>query len=142
VNELEIYIDGASKGNPGPSGIGVVLCKGGETIRNVHAYIGEATNNIAEYNALLFGLREALNLKAQKVTINTDSELLYRQIKRIYKVKNPNISKLYDQAVELIGSFKEVNFNHIPRKNNKGADKLANLAIKGAKKFPAGSKTC
>jgi len=130
MGEIEIYIDGASKGNPGPSGIGVVICKDGQTIKNMSAYIGKATNNMAEYSALIYGLQEALMLKAQKVTINTDSQLLHRQIKKIYKIKNPNIVGLYNQAMHLMSAFKEVLINNIPRQDNRGADKLANLAIK------------
>jgi len=132
VNELEIYIDGASKGNPGPSGVGVVITRGAETIRNTSVFIGHATNNVAEYNALIFGLQEALILKAQKIKIHTDSQLLYRQIKRIYKIKNPGILVLYNQAVHLMSGFKEVLINNIPREQNRGADKLANLAVKTA----------
>ena len=130
MNELEIYIDGASKGNPGPSGIGAVICRGGQTIKNISSYIGNTTNNIAEYTALIYALEEALMLKAENLKINTDSQLLYRQIKKIYKVKNPNIIGLYNQASHLISSFNQVSINNIPRENNRGADKLATQAIK------------
>lgn len=132
MKNIEIYIDGASKGNPGPSGIGVVVCKDGETIKNVSNYIGEATNNIAEYTALIFGLREGIALNAQSISVNTDSQLLYRQIKKIYKIKNLNILKLYNQAVGLMSAFKDVSIKHIPREINKGADKLANKALREA----------
>lgn len=128
--ELEIYIDGASKGNPGPSGIGVVICRDGETIKNISSYIGDATNNVAEYTALIFALREALALKAEFLKINTDSQLLHRQLNKTYKVKNPNILGLYNQALHLIVNFKRVSINNIPRVDNRGADKLATLAIK------------
>jgi len=130
MKKVEIYIDGASKGNPGPSGIGVVICNNGETIKNISSYIGNATNNVAEYTALIYALEEALILKAQTLKINTDSQLLYRQIKRIYKVKNPNIIGLYNQVLHLIPAFKEVSFSNIPRQENRGADKLATQAIK------------
>lgn len=129
---LEIHIDGASKGNPGPSGIGVVISKDGQTIKNISSYIGNATNNIAEYTALIYALEEALVLKAQSIDIKTDSELLYRQIKKIYKIKSPNITGLYSRAVHLMSAFKEVSINHIPREYNCGADKLATQAIKKA----------
>lgn len=128
--QIEIYIDGASKGNPGPSGIGVVICKNGETIKNISTYIGNTTNNIAEYTALIYGLEEALILRAEDIEINTDSQLLYRQIKKIYKVKNPSILGLYNQVTHLMSAFKEVSINNISRKSNCGADKLANRAIK------------
>ncbi len=132
MRQLEIYIDGASKGNPGPSGIGVVICKDGQTIKNISSYIGNATNNIAEYTALIYALQEALILNAHDVKINTDSELLYRQLKKIYKIKNPNILGLYNQVMHLMSAFKEVSINHISRQHNRGADKLASLSIKEA----------
>lgn len=128
--ELEIFIDGASKGNPGPSGIGVVVCKDGRTVKNIHSFIGHATNNVAEYTALIFALQEALISKAKSIKVNTDSQLLYRQLKKEYKVKHPNIIGLYNQAVGLLNSFEKVILNNIPREENWGADKLANKAIK------------
>lgn len=131
---IEIYIDGASKGNPGPSGIGVIICKDGRTIKNISSYIGTATNNIAEYTAFIFGLQEALKLKAEYVTVNTDSELLYKQINKTYKIKSPNIIGLYHQALNLLSAFKDVKVTHIPRENNRGADKLATEAVKEAVK--------
>lgn len=132
MKEIEIYIDGASKGNPGPSGIGVVICNNGETIRNISSYIGNATNNIAEYTALIYALQEALILKAEVLKVNTDSQLLYRQIKKIYKIKSANIIGLYNQVQNLMQGFKSIEINNIPRENNRGADKLATKAIKEA----------
>jgi ribonuclease HI len=130
VKELELYIDGASKGNPGPSGIGVVICRDGQTIKNISSYIGNTTNNVAEYTALIYGLQESLILKAESLKINTDSQLLYRQIKKVYKIKNPNIIGLYNQALHLMSAFKQISINNIPRQDNRGADKLATQAIK------------
>lgn len=130
MNELEIYIDGASKGNPGPSGIGVILCQNGQTIKNISTYIGNTTNNTAEYTALIYGLQEALKLGAKTLKINTDSQLLHRQLNKVYKVKNPNILGLYNQILHLITAFKQVSVNYIGRKDNRGADKLATKAIK------------
>jgi len=130
MKELEIYIDGASKGNPGPSGIGVVICRDGQTIKNISSYIGNATNNVAEYTALIYALQEAMMLKVESVKINTDSQLLHRQIKKVYKVKNPNIIGLYNQASRLMSAFKQVSINNISRQDNRGADKLATQAIK------------
>ena len=132
MKELEIFIDGAAKGNPGPSGIGVVICRHGETIKNVSNYIGTATNNVAEYTALIHGLQEALLLKAESVKVRTDSELLYRQILKTYKIKNKNLQVLYNQAMALASGLKDFSVIHIPRERNRGADKLANLAIKNA----------
>lgn len=128
--ELNIYIDGASKGNPGPGGIGVVICRNGTTIKNISSFIGNTTNNVAEYTALIYALEEALMSKAESIKINTDSQLLYMQLKKLYKVKSPNILGLYNQAVRLLSAFKEVNLKNIPREENKGADKLAAKAIK------------
>lgn len=130
MKQVEIYIDGASKGNPGPSGVGAIICSNGETIKNISAYIGETTNNIAEYTALIYALEEALILKAEELKINSDSQLLCRQIKKIYKVKSPGILPLYQLANRLIASFKTVSINNIPREDNRGADKLATQAIK------------
>ncbi len=134
MNEIEIYIDGASKGNPGPSGIGVVICKDGQTIKNISSFIGRTTNNVAEYTALIYGLQESLILNAQVLKINTDSQLLYRQINKVYRIKNPNLLGLYNQALHFFSAFKEVKINYIPRRDNRGADKLANQAIKEAVK--------
>jgi len=134
MKHLEIYIDGASKGNPGPAGVGVIICRGEEVIKNLSNFIGNTTNNIAEYSALICALEEALLLKADTLKINTDSELLYRQIKKLYKVKHPNLIGLYNQALHLISGFKEVQIHHIPREKNCGADKLATKAVKEALK--------
>lgn len=130
MKELEIFIDGASKGNPGPSGVGVVICYQGETVKNIAEYIGNATNNISEYTALIYALREALKMKAEVLKIKTDSQLLQRQLTKVYKVKSPNILGLYNQVLHLLSGFREVSFVAIPRELNKGADKLATKAIK------------
>ena len=129
MTELDIYIDGASKGNPGHSGIGVVICQGGNTVKNISRYIGQATNNIAEYTALIFALQEALIMRADIVKINTDSQLLYRQINRTYKVRHPNITGLFAQALRLMSGFTKVSISHIPREKNRAADKLATQAV-------------
>lgn len=130
MKELTIYIDGASHGNPGPAGVGVVICQKDEVLKNISTYIGETTNNVAEYQALIFALQEALILKAEIININTDSQLLARQLNCEYKIKSKNIIGLYNQVLHLVSGFIEVKFNHIPREQNRGADKLANLAVK------------
>ncbi len=129
---LKAYIDGASKGNPGPSGVGVVISRDGVTIKNIAGFIGNATNNVAEYTALIYALQEGLLLKAEKIEINTDSQLLYRQIKKIYRIKSASILALYNQAIRLMSGFKEFSIKHIPREENRGADKLATKAVKEA----------
>lgn len=129
MSALEVFIDGASRGNPGPSGIGVVICKDGRPVKNISSFIGNTTNNVAEYTALIFALQEALMLKAQSIEVNTDSQLLHHQLKGIYKIKNQQILGLYNQIKHLIPTFKEFKIKHISRENNCGADKLANKAI-------------
>ena len=130
MSHLEIYIDGASKGNPGPSGVGVVIYKEGLRIKNISNYIGTATNNVAEYTALIYALEEALLLKAKSLKINTDSQLLARQLNKIYKVKHAGIINLYNRAVHLLTGFEKVLIRHIPREENNLADNLATKAIK------------
>lgn len=132
MNHLEIYIDGASKGNPGHSGVGIVIYRDGLPVKNISNYIGIATNNVAEYTALIYALEEALLLKAQSLKINTDSQLLARQLNKIYKVKHTGIINLYKQATHLLTGFEKVLINHIPREENSLADKLATEAVKVA----------
>ena len=132
MNYLEIYIDGASKGNPGHSGIGVVIYKEGQVIKRISSYIGRATNNVAEYTALIYALEEALLLKAKSLKINTDSQLLARQLNKIYRVKHKGIINLYKRAVHLLTGFEKVLIKHIPREENSLADKLATEAVKAA----------
>ncbi len=134
MTKLDIYIDGASKGNPGPSGIGVIIMKDGSVIRQIGRFIGPGTNNIAEYTALVHGLQEGLLLKADAVRIRSDSELLCKQLNGSYRVKSPNIAGLYAQAQSLLGGFKEVSIQHIPREQNAHADRLATQAVKDALK--------
>lgn len=131
MTHLVLHIDGASKGNPGPSGIGVVVCRAGKQVKTIAKYIGEATNNVAEYSALLAGLEEARRMKADSLTIKSDSQLLCRQLDRTYKVKNEVIGALFIKALNLIGGFKKVGIVNIPREENKEADALANKAVKG-----------
>lgn len=131
MKQLEIYIDGASKGNPGPAGVGVVVCDGSRVVKNISEYIGDTTNNVAEYSALICALKQAAALKAESIIINTDSQLLYRQLKKEYRIKDERLRVLYQEAMDLIGPFKSVSLKNIPRQENQGADRLAGLAIKG-----------
>lgn len=128
--QLTIYIDGGSRGNPGPSGIGVVIFdKSGKKIKELSKYIGETTNNIAEYNALLYGLEEALILRADEVLLNMDSELVAKQLTGDYRVKDPGIKPLFERAVNMLKGFTNFEIRHIEREKNKEADKLVNKAI-------------
>ena len=127
---IEIFVDGGSRGNPGPSGIGIVILDAsGKKIKEISKYIGEATNNIAEYSALLYGLEEALTLRADEIKINMDSELVVRQINGEYRVKDAGIKELFTTALRALGEFKSFEVRHIDRSKNKEADKLANKAI-------------
>ncbi|MFH0855225.1 MAG: ribonuclease HI family protein [Candidatus Omnitrophota bacterium] len=108
----------------------MVILRQGETLKNISVYIGQATNNIAEYTALIYALQEALLLKAQILKISTDSQLLARQMNKVYKVKHENIIGLYNQALNLLAGFKEVSIKDIPRQENQAADRLATQAIK------------
>lgn len=127
---LIIYVDGASRGNPGPAGIGMVfLGLEGEARAEESAYIGEATNNVAEYKALLGALKRAREMGAHRVLVRTDSELLFRQIQGLYRVKNPNLIPLFQEVTALVKDFSDFQLQHIPRTENKKADQLANLAV-------------
>lgn len=129
MKTLELFIDGACQGNPGEAGIGVVVMRNHRAVKKISQAIGEATNNIAEYMALIFGLQEALILRADKIKVNTDSELLYHQIRGEYKIKNPHLRFLHSQAQHLLKGFAEVDFHQIPREENRAADSLATQAI-------------
>ena len=130
TRSLIVHIDGAARGNPGPAGIGVVLWDEAGTIREEHqAYIGKATNNMAEYEALLFGLRKARELGYTAVKVFSDSELLVRQIRGEYRVKHPRLRKFYDQVDQLVRSFDAFEIDHVRRGMNTRADLLANRAI-------------
>ena len=128
--ELLINIDGASSGNPGPAGIGVVIRQDGTIIHEISKAIGEATNNVAEYTALVYALQEALIRRADMVTVITDSELVHRQVTGEYKVKNANIKPLFEQVQHLLRGFKQVKMKHVLREENKDADRLATKSIK------------
>lgn len=127
---LTIRSDGASRGNPGPAGIGVSLHVEGEPeAREYYAYIGETTNNVAEYKALLLGLDEAEKLAPAAVTVLADSELLVRQLNGQYKVKSEGLRPLFLDASRRLRAFPSVRVAHIPREENRDADRLANRAI-------------
>ncbi len=125
-----IYIDGAARGNPGPAGLGVVILDEDRTkIKDYYKYLGKTTNNIAEYNALIYGLQEAHMLGAKDVVLHMDSELVAKQLKGDFRVKNTKIKPIFEQALHLINGFDKVEIKLIERSLNKEADKLANKAI-------------
>lgn len=130
MKKLIINTDGAARGNPGPAGIGVVIKdEKGAIVSEVFEYIGETTNNQAEYKALIAALKEAVNLKADIIGVFADSELMVSQVKGIYKVKNEGIKPLFEEVKGLLQKFKTCNIEHVRREKNKEADELANLAI-------------
>jgi ribonuclease HI len=127
---LSIRTDGASRGNPGPSGIGVVIeSQGADPPLEFCAYIGETTNNVAEYRALLLGLCEAEKLSPGAVTVLSDSELMVRQLNGEYKVKSAHLKPLFLEAVRRLRRFPSARILHVGREENGRADLLANRAI-------------
>ena len=125
----QIYSDGASRGNPGPSGIGAVIFKDGKVVHEIAKYIGEGTNNVAEYEALLAALDYCVKKQLEPVEIFADSQLMIRQLQGIYKVKHPSIIPLYQKAKEYLKYIKCNGFTHVPREENKHADRLSNDGI-------------
>lgn len=131
MSKYFIYSDGASKGNPGDAGIGVVISDDeGTPVREIGEYIGQTTNNVAEYKALIRGLQECLDLGATAVEISTDSELLARQISGVYKVKSENLKPLYAEVMSILRRFDSVKVSHVMREFNKRADELANQGVR------------
>jgi ribonuclease HI len=129
-----LWTDGAARGNPGPAGIGVMLkTKSGKVIVAEGRSIGHATNNVAEYRALLFGLEKALESGVRRVEVRADSELLIKQLRREYRVKNPGLRPLFEQAAAMIRRFDAVRLTHVRREHNSEADRLANEGIDNAK---------
>ena len=127
---VTIRTDGASRGNPGPAGVGVVIEVEGESRPVEHfAYIGEATNNVAEYSALLLALSEAEKLSPSSLTILSDSELLVRQLIGRYRVKSDLLKPLHEEACRRLRGFPGARILHVGRGENREADRLANRAI-------------
>lgn len=130
MTDLYLYIDGASKGNPGRAGAGVYITdRGGKRIARRGYYLGHKTNNEAEYEALLLGLKEARRLGGESIHIYTDSELIERQVRGVYRVKELRLKILHRRVTEMIREFASCEMEFIPRSKNQEADLLANLAI-------------
>lgn len=128
--KLIMHTDGGARGNPGPAGIGAVLKdEKGKVLTEISEYIGETTNNVAEYKAVIAGLEKAKELGATEVRCFLDSLLVVEQLKRNYKVKDANLATLFVKAWNLMQGFKKVTFTHIERAKNKDADRLVNEAI-------------
>jgi len=127
---LIIFSDGAARGNPGPSGAGAFITSAdGEMVAEVREYLGEMTNNQAEYRALKCGLEKARELGAKSVIIRADSELMVKQLNGEYKVKNTGIKLIFREVSALFSYFESWEAAHVSREQNKEADRLANEAI-------------
>ena len=127
---ITLEFDGGSRGNPGHAGIGIVLrAADGTPLITLGRYIGRATNNVAEYQALITALKEARKLGASKILIRGDSELIIKQMRGEYRVKHPDMKQLYDEAQSLLAEFDQTKIEHNLRGKNVLADKLANLAM-------------
>ncbi len=127
---ITVSCDGGARGNPGPAAYGFVVKKNGQIIKEGSGYIGIATNNIAEYTAILEALKWlAQNFAGQDLEFYLDSQLATSQLNGIYKVKNANIREMLVKIRELESEFNSIIYKHIPREQNKEADKLVNLAL-------------
>ena len=127
---LTLQFDGGSRGNPGPAGIGVVVAAAdGTPLVTLGRFIGRATNNVAEYRALITALQEAKKLGATKVVVRGDSELVIKQMRGEYRVKNPDMKVLYDEAQAILRTFASAQITHNLRDKNELADALANRAM-------------
>lgn len=127
-----VETDGASRGNPGLAGAGVVIRDNdGNRVRQIAEFLGSMTNNQAEYRALIIGLEAVSALEPESVTVRLDSELVVKQMNGEYRVRNPEILPLFARAAELAANLPELTIVHVPRRQNFSADKVANLAIDG-----------
>jgi ribonuclease HI len=127
---LRLFTDGASRGNPGAAGLGVVIEDDqGMRLRGLHRWLGRATNNEAEYQALIEGLKAVAEWHPDRLEVNLDSKLVVEQVNGRWKIKKPELASLVKKAVELLHEFPEWEVKHVGREENKGADDLANRAI-------------
>jgi ribonuclease HI len=136
---VTLYIDGAARGNPGPAGYGIVArAEDGLTLAEAYGYIGEQTNNFAEYCSLLAALELAMKQGWERIAVKSDSELLVKQVKGEYKVKHEMLRRFHQRAMQLVRRFEGFAIEYIRRSENKEADKLAAKAVKGKKSEPKG----
>jgi ribonuclease HI len=134
---FSVYVDGASRGNPGRAGAGAVIKDAdGKVIKRMKKGLGITTNNMAEYRALIMGLEEAKRLGLDRVKVFADSELVVKQIKGEYRVKNETLRPLYSEALDLADGFEGFNISYITRDKNAEADRLANMAIDRGEELP------
>jgi len=128
LERAETYVDGASRGNPGPAGIGVVIKADGKVFK-IAEYVGTRTNNQAEYLALIKALTKLRELDVRKVYVYSDSVLLVKQVNGEYRVRHPELKTLHEKVRELVASFEDFHIIHVDREKNREADRLANEAI-------------
>jgi ribonuclease HI len=132
VSRLSVNVDGGARGNPGPAAIGIVLRDGdGEVLGEVGERIGEATNNVAEYRALLRGIELASEHGADELELIGDSELVVRQVEGRYKVKNAGMKRLHGEVQRALRGFDSWSIRHVRRGDNAEADRLVNEALDG-----------
>jgi ribonuclease HI len=130
TKKVTIYADGAARGNPGPASIGVVIKDESDNkVAEISNHIGTATNNQAEYLAIIAGLEKVISLGYKNVIVKADSELVIMQINGLYKIRNTALRPLYQKVVQLTGSLENVLLTYIPREQNADADALANRAL-------------
>src|ERR687884_473171 len=132
-----IHIDGASRGNPGDAAYAVVVTVPGQSPIEEAGLLGTETNNVAEYTALIKALEKAKHLGLRKLLIHSDSELIVKQVRGEYKIKNEDLKWLADEAKTLMKDFASVTLTHVPREQNKRADELCNQVLDAAKPKPA-----
>jgi ribonuclease HI len=131
-----IYTDGGSRGNPGPAGYAYVIQRPGQPDIEVKCYLGKTTNNIAEYTGMLKALEHAKQLGGKKLVVNSDSELMVKQMNGVYRVKNDGLIPLYSRASLLRKQFDNVTFKHVYREQNVQADALCNEAMDDRSPLP------
>ncbi|MFC2027040.1 ribonuclease HI family protein [Chloroflexota bacterium] len=130
IRKVVIHSDGVSRNNPGPAAIGAtVKDEQGRLLATISRSIGRATNNQAEYRAVIAALEKAINLGARQIELNLDSELIVRQVTGRYRVKNEALKPLFGRVKKLLGSLEGFSIRHVPRQQNQEADRLANSAL-------------
>lgn len=134
-DEWLLMVDGAARGNPGHAGCGAVILDGkGAIVQELSRYLGECTNNVAEYEGLLMGLAAVLKLGKKRIRVQSDSQLLVRQLNGAYRVKNEKLKPLFLKATTLLRQFESYRILYVPRELNRLADRLANKGIDDAVK--------
>ncbi len=139
---LRIYTDGGAKGNPGPAGAGIYIeeARSGQALHEAGIFLGRTTNNVAEYQGMLYGLRMAEKLGARHVELISDSQLMVRQMTGEYRVKNAGLKPLYEEAKALASRFSRFEIRHVRREQNTEADRLVNQAIREKRNVEGGAE--